>query len=406
VRVVAVKRIMNINGKQLKPHTRLDSGRVRRFVLPHGKTRITQISTFCPDIVGPGAIHLYLIESDVLILMDTGIPTDFVKIFFYSWRKESISPEVRDLPSDYSEQQLLEGLKLAGYSIRDIDLLLISHGHPDHFLMGRSIKSQARLRTAAHVLDTPEICNHWGLLLNPLSIREKMRSTGMPLPIRSDGSLIRMFNQLSLDFSFEIDSPIFHDGPLHMDGSPIGGVQVKHILGHSPGSIGLIVGDEGKEKVLLCGDVLLYPITPHPTDLLLYLRTLEELSELEDISLVLPAHGKAITNLNARVEYLQRHHRKRLRLTYRACREPRSIWEIATTRNYFDVVVDPARFNPLAGTETLAHVELLSMAHGLFRSHIKGGVHYFQNSGEPFGDIYERVMELVKDRKVMSVLRY
>jgi hypothetical protein len=75
-------------------------------------------------------------------------------------------------------------------------------------------------------------------------------------------------------------------------------------------------------------------------------------------------------------------------------------------RRYFTVYVDPGKFNPLAGTEALLHMEILKMAGGLFRSHIKKGIHYFQNSGEPFEDVYGRVMELVGDRRATTIMRY
>ena len=53
----------------------------------------------------------------------------------------------------------------------------------------------------------------------------------------------------------------------------------------------------------MSGDVLLNPITPHPDDLLAYLRTLEELSHYNDIVLVLPGHGELIRDLAARIRF-------------------------------------------------------------------------------------------------------
>lgn len=397
---------MNLQGNQLKPNSKLESGRVRRFIFPNGKIRITQITTFCPDFIGPGPTHLYLIENDALTLLDTGIPTHLAKQMFYYWRNQPIPSEVENLPSDFSEQQLHEGLKLAGYSIKDIDFLVISHGHPDHFLMARSILCREKQKVVAHILDTAEICNPWEMQKQWISRREQMRAFGMPLPRTANESSARSMDPESLGFSLKIDLPVLRDGPFQINGSQVKGIHVKHLPGHSPGSIGLIVGDEGDERILLCGDVLLYPITPHPNDLLVYLQTLGELKKWRDIALVLPAHGQAIRNLEGRVSFLQEHHRGRLKLTYEACSKPRNVWEIATMRRYFTVYVDPGKFNPLAGTEALLHMEILKMAGGLFRSHIKGGIHYFQNSGEPFDDVYGRVMELVGDRMTTTIMRY
>jgi len=75
-------------------------------------------------------------------------------------------------------------------------------------------------------------------------------------------------------------------------------------------------------------------------------------------------------------------------------------------RRYFNIYVDPGKFNPLAGAEALVHIEILKMADGLFHSRIQEGVHYFKNSGEAFGDVYGRVMEIVGDRKAATITRY
>lgn len=99
----------------------LGSGRVRQFSLPGVNLRITQITTFCPADVGPGAIHLYLIQiNDALILMDTGIPTHIVRSTLYPWFNRRVPSDIEALPTDLSKHQLIEGLRLAGYSIGDI----------------------------------------------------------------------------------------------------------------------------------------------------------------------------------------------------------------------------------------------------------------------------------------------
>jgi len=239
-----------------------------------------------------------------------------------------------------------------------------------------------------------------------ISGRPQTMAMGVPPPKPKGKAELRTVNKESLGFSLRVDSPVIWDGPLQITGSEVKGIKVEHLPGHSPGSIGLIVGHKGEKNVLLCGDVLLYPITPCPKDLLLYLRTLEKLKRLDNISLVLPAHGKAIRDLKARIAFLQEHHRRRLRSTYEACQRPQSVWEIASTHRYFNVYVDPSQFNPLAAQEALVHIEILMMADGLFRSHIRKGVHYFQNSGESFEDVYGRVMELVKDETATTIMRY
>ncbi len=400
---------MNLEGTVLRPTQKLASGRVRRFVLPDRKTRIIQITTFCPDIIGPGPTHLYLVESEILILLDTGMPTGLAKHFFFDARSQTIPPDIRALPDDYSKQELLEGLRLAGYSIKDIDLLILSHGHPDHFLMGRWITDQARCPVTAHALDSSEICNPWGMLERWFYMRSLTMAMGMPQPKGVKDSSNSYFEKISgqyVGLSPGLSFPITREGRLRLNGSLLKNIEVKHIPGHSPGSIGLIIGPKGTERVLLCGDVLLSPITPHPDNLLTYLRTLEKIKNLNDISLTLPAHGKAIRNVKARATFLQKYHRKRLEMTYRRCKKPCSIWDIATLPGYFDIPVNPSKFNPLAGSEALMHVEILQMVQGLKRVDIKKGVHFFQNQGEPFEEVYGRVLKMVKDKNISPIMRY
>ncbi|MEJ2718680.1 MAG: MBL fold metallo-hydrolase, partial [Deltaproteobacteria bacterium] len=201
--------------KKLKPNAVLDSGQVRQFVLPDGKTRITQITTFCPDVIGPGPTNLYLIDDDALILLDTGIPTQLAKDFFYVWRNQPMPPDVQKLRPDHSEQEFVEGLEIAGYSPRDIDLLVISHGHLDHFLMGDTIVNMGNPRVAAHVVDTPDICNPWGLIHMWLSRHHILPATGMPgtanVRDRAMEYLGKKSVTESLHFSLQVDVPIIRD---------------------------------------------------------------------------------------------------------------------------------------------------------------------------------------------------
>jgi len=402
--------IRRIRETRIKADSALGSGRVRQFALPGDTCRITQITTFCPDLIGPGPTNLYLIESDALVLVDTGLPTQLAKTFFYHWRNEPVPPEIDVLPPDQSEQELREGIRLAGCSIKDIDLLLLSHGHLDHFMLGDKIVNESGARVSAHLLDTPEICNPWALIAGWLSRQDQIAAVGIPGVQKANRSLRealdRGMGSEAFSYALKVDSPIYREGPLMLDSSPIDGIEVRHIPGHTPGSVGLLVGKEEDERVLLCGDVLLYPITPHPDNLLVYLRTLEKFLTYDDCALVLPAHGKAIRNAKSRVEFLKEHHKKRLETTYTACSKPRSAWDIASMRHYFDTYVDPEKFNFLAGREALFHMELLAMAEGLFRTEIRGGIHYFKNSGEPFDDVYDRISDLVKDTKTTGLIRY
>jgi hypothetical protein len=90
--------VMKLEQTELKSNSKVGSGRVRRYAYSNAKLRVTQITTFCPDVIGPGATHLYLIESDALILVDTGIPTDVAKAFFYHFVSSPCHRKSRPCP--------------------------------------------------------------------------------------------------------------------------------------------------------------------------------------------------------------------------------------------------------------------------------------------------------------------
>ncbi|RJP25372.1 MAG: MBL fold metallo-hydrolase [Candidatus Abyssobacteria bacterium SURF_5] len=396
---------MDVSSRLLRAGDASGSGRVREYRLG-GDRRLVQITTFCPSVIGPGPTHLYLIiDEEIIILVDTGIPTNLAKDLFYYWRNQRIPAEVEALPDNHSEQQLLSALALAGVDPKTIDFLVITHGHPDHYLLGRRIVELSGARVAAHVSDSHQITNPWAMVKFWVERRPALMAIGMPPP-KQGGRSNASANPETTDLSLRVDCPIAFDGRLRLDNFEKDWLCVRHYAGHSPGGIGLFVYDQSeKESIFLCGDTLLYPITPHPDDLIAYLRTLKYMKDLKDVAIVLPAHGKAILKLHERLEFLDKHHEHRLRLTYDACRKPRSIWEIATMRRYFDVHVDPTKFNPLAGQEAFVHVELLQIAGGLRRSHIDGFVHYFINSGEKFEDVYARIQSIINDENSTILLR-
>ena len=399
---------MKTDGKTLRANRRFSSqpmgtGRVKEYRLGR-KRRMFQITTFCPDLIGPGPTNLYLIEDDVLILVDTGLPTDLAKNMFYYWRNQRIPADVEGLEDDYSEKELLSAIKLTGHDVKDIDFIVITHGHPDHYLLGKKLVEMSGAKVAAHVCDSDQICNPWSMLKFIVERRPMLQAMGMPFPKEHDRKRTGSGPD-NTDFSLHIDCPIIFDGPLYLNGSEKESIRVHRFPGHSPGGMAIFLQDDkNKETMMLCGDTLLYPITPHPDDLVDYLRTLKNMKKLEGISLVLPAHGKAMTDLSKRLDFLEKHHKKRLRFTHKACRDPRSIWQIATMPQYFDVQVDPTKFNPLAGTEAHLHVELLHLVGGLHMSHINGSVHYFENSGEKFEDVYERVQDLIDDENTTVLM--
>lgn len=383
---------MNIKETTLRKRSDLGSGLVRKILIEDSRTAVTQITTFCPDRVGPGPTNLYLIEAGELILVDTGLPTHLIKPLFFDAFNKPIPSRLADLDPDLSLKELETGLNLAGYGLEEINRVVLTHGHWDHFLLARTILERCQGRVTAHIRDTPHICNHWAILMFWELRREDARTMGTPPPHPLNRDLVRRMNNEGLEMGLPIDRPIIDEGPLP-DGPGGDVVETIHLPGHSPGSIGLLTGPK-EERLLISGDVILTPITPIPHELLPYLTTLTRLKGLEGIGLTLPAHGGMIRDLKGRAGFLLEHHRRRLRKTLEACAKPVTAWQVATVRGYYDVVVDPNEFNFLAGREAYAHLDLLRMVNLVELIDIRNGCHIFRAKTEDFESGWERIKDL------------
>ena len=135
-----------------------------------------------------------------------------------------------------------------------------------------------------------------------------------------------------------------------------------HAPGHSDGQ--LIFYHEA-EKLMLCGDHVLMRITPNigswphtqPDPLGRFLASLGELKAL-DVRLALPGHRALITDWRGRIEELIAHHEFRLRLTLEAIEGgARTVYEVAAQ------LFPLERLTPhewrFAMAETLAHLNYL-----------------------------------------------
>lgn len=308
------------------------TGAVREYRIGH-KRRFFQITTFCPEKAGPGPTNLYLIEDDGLILIDTGVPTIMAKTLFYLWLGVHLPDDIAQLADDYSECELSSALKLIGYEIKDIDLILLTHGHVDHFVLGKKLVEISKAKVAAHVLDTDQICNPWQVAEFWAKLSPRLVAMGAPMPDWHGQIPFALSDEITADVALKVDYAIMQDGTLDIAGLARDNIEIRHFPGHSPGAIGILVYDDNHNKAfLLCGDTILYPITPQPDDLLAFLQTLQKMKELKEVALTLPGHGETLTNLQQRVIFLEKHHRRRLRLAFDYCAKPMSIWQLATTK--------------------------------------------------------------------------
>jgi len=202
---------------------------------------------------------------------------------------------------------LVSGLKECGVDLRQADFF-ITHMHADHSGLVSTLATEgAKIyfgRADAEIIRfaTPE---HWEKLI------DFARKCGFPREeldkaIRSHPGH-RYSSNGSLNFY------ILEDG----DTIDIGGYLFECIEtpGHTPGHICLY---ESSKKMFICGDHILFDITPNITlsteegnPLKEYLMSLDKVYDL-DVGLALPGHRSTFRNQKERIQELKQHHRARL----------------------------------------------------------------------------------------------
>jgi len=137
--------------------------------------------------------------------------------------------------------------------------------------------------------------------------------------------------------------------------------------GHSPGHTCLY---EASKKILVCGDHILFDITPNITywgqlenSLKQYLTNLDKVYTL-DVNLVLPGHRNLWDNHRKRIMELQEHHRNRLNEALFALEDgEKTAWEVAPYITW-DIGCNsweefPSVQKWFAVGETIAHLDYL-----------------------------------------------
>lgn len=178
----------------------------------------------------PGPLNVYLFTGNPVTLVDTG----FVK----------------------TTGVLAESLSSLGYSFADIEKIVITHGHVDHYGGAALIRRRAQkpIAVLCHREDAP------GVEQKPsvpdLIIKRFYRMTGMPVRYRLAMLLLRRGFK-SMAAGCTVDA-FLEDGDVVRLGSRR--ARVVATPGHSKGGICLFLE---KERVLFSGDHVLGHITPN-----------------------------------------------------------------------------------------------------------------------------------------------
>ena len=295
-----------------------------------------------PTPFAVGRVNAYLIEDEPLTLIDSG-------------------PNSAKALDEFEQ-----ALAARGHAIEDLELLIVTHQHIDHFGLaailarrsGAQVAALAGLdRRLAHFREDTDLEDRFAgrIMLRhgvPADVVTALRAVSASF--RAWGCTVQVTRTLSDGEELEL-----RDRTL----------RVLHRPGHSPSDT--VFWDE-RRGLLFAGDHLLGHISsnpllarpleaegdyegPRPQALVTYLASLQKTRAME-LELVLAGHGAPVTNHAALIDERLRLHERRAERIHRLIAErPRSAYEMAHEM-WGNVAVTQAY---LTISEVLGHVDLL-----------------------------------------------
>jgi glyoxylase-like metal-dependent hydrolase (beta-lactamase superfamily II) len=265
-----------------------------------GEPRIHLLSIPTPFPVGP--VNVYLLEGEPLTLIDAGPLTD-----------EAL-------------EALKAGLRQLGYSLPDIEQLVITHAHHDHFGQARRVVEESGatlLSFRANKFPLEEFDTWWEDRVS--YIADLVLKEGAPRQALREMEVIRGFARYAT--SVPAVQTLEDEDEVQMGG-------VKWVALHTPGhALGHLCFYHPQSQFLLSGDHLLRDITSNPVletpregmsdrprSLPHYVRSLRRIREL-DVQKVFPGHGEPVYDHRLLVDEILTHHTMRERLILQLLRE-------------------------------------------------------------------------------------
>lgn len=304
---------------------------VQKFLTSAGRTIYTFPVQSFPRLVN----NIYIIsDGNQLILVDCGSGVEQAN--------EELVAGFAAVAETYGET----------ITLSDIDTILITHGHIDHFGGLPLVRQFTDAPVGVHVLDRRVLSNHEERVLVASSrLNAFLESAGVSAEHRQNLMSVYLFAK-----------NYYRSTPVHFsleEGQPaVGDIGVYHVPGHCPGQVCLRADD-----ILLTADHILSYTTPHQAPESItnnmglghYLDSLTKMEQVEGIRLALGGHEEPMRDMYGRIQAIKQLHGQRLSKVLDICRTPKSIADIS--RDLFGPV--ESYHVLLALEEAGAHVEYL-----------------------------------------------
>jgi glyoxylase-like metal-dependent hydrolase (beta-lactamase superfamily II) len=293
-----------------------------------------------PFPVGPVTVYLADAPGEPLTLIDTGPRT----------------AETR--------AALEDGLARLGHSVPDLERIVVTHAHADHFGLAADLVDLSRAQVLTHPWNIPSLGDYEGDSHRRVAFySELLRQAAVPAEAMAGLSLVTRGMR---GFAREVPVTVALD---EGDSLPLAGRnwQVLHTPGHASGLICLY---DATSRTLISNDHLLADISSNPVieppppghlerlrSLVLYEESLQRVAAM-DVVQALPSHGPIVHDVAELVRQRLAFHERRLARVLDALRNGAcTTWDV--TQSLF-----PGR-SPLdtflAVSEVIGHLDMLEM---------------------------------------------
>lgn len=257
--------------------------------------------------------------------------------------------------TETSHKDLLDGLAQAGLRPSDLNYILITHAHIDHFGGLSKLRPLTDAKVGVHELDLQTVAHHEARLA---LISRRLGS------FLADAGLAEEERDQLLNI-YRFTKAIYRSTPVDFTyGDQIAGLDLVHLPGHCPGHVAMRLDD-----VIFCGDMVVQGVTPHLSPESInpysgldhYLASLARLHQWAgNARLIFNGHDDVIVDLAQHIEITRENIMRRIWKALEALSEPLTVAE--TCRAVYGEI---AGYNGLLTIEkTGAYIEHL-YEHGM-----------------------------------------